>query len=595
MKRQELNYLVLLFLAAFLIRVVAIDWGLPSQNYPYAAFQADEPIILHSSLAIGRGEYNLFLRNYPFFYYLSFLVFSFYYLIGLLTGAFTNLADFKAQYVQDISQFLLVGRYFIVVMASLIVVMTYFLGRRMFGRQVGVIASIFMLFSFGHVLYSQVFRLDSFLPFLFLLSLYWMMGLENNAESRLRPFVIGAILLACTVATKLTAWALIVPFFLIPFIVDGRFSWRIQRWPHQFVFSLVVLLGAYIAMIAPTLVEIQSVLAENSVTISQSDSTAHLAPYQHSLFWHALHILPRQLSLPVYFLALAGLLFMIFDRQNRLAVYFLLATLVAYLIPVGYSARTTWRDMLPMLPLLSISAAYALNLMIDAVLVKRLNRPELKIWATAVAVTLLLIIPVANIVQYKYLMRQQDTRDIAREWIHDNIPPQSKIAVESYGPGIVDEGHRQRVSAHIAQLGQVEQRDRLRAPTYRVYLLDWDLRVAQDELEPDKLVPYLLRHEIQYVVVSSGFYGRFYNEAVDLHYPDRGRKGREFHDVIASNLQLVQQIIPDPRYRPGPVIKIYKVPVGISEPVISRENSFDPFPEMLHAASVVGYYEFSPR
>jgi len=101
--------------------------------------------------------------------------------------------------------------------------------------------------------------------------------------------------------------------------------------------------------------------------------------------------------------------------------------------------------------------------------------------------------------------------------------------------------------------------------------------------------------DVDYVIVNSAFYGRFYNGAIDRHLPETGLAGRRMHDVIESNMQLLVQFLPRWEDQPGPVIKIYQVPKTFALGDDVLEDVFDPYPSMDRQASAVGYYQFAPR
>jgi hypothetical protein len=596
---KEFLFLCTLFIAALLLRAVNMDWGLPGQVYRHSAYVADEIGILYASMLIGRGGYLMdILQNYPFFYYLSFLVLSGYYGLGLLTGSFADLSDFHAQYIIDPGHFILVGRYFILVAASLTVPVTYLVARRLFNQRTAFFASIFILFSLGHVMYSQIFRLDSFLPLLFLLTFWAIVAAWESPANRLQPFVVCAILLACTLGTKVTAWAMIVPFLLLPFLIQARLGLGWPRVDRRFIFAFYLVVALYIVQIAPALPELFDILSGISTRLDKSGSfgnPADSSPYRYSIIWYLFRILPQQIGVPVYMLAIGGLALMLRDEARRPIIWLFYALLFAYLLPVGYATRTSWRDMLPLLPFLAIAAGYGLDWLLQKmitwqpVIVQRLTRPG---FMTAVLL-LILIWPVTATIQNKYLLLQDDTREIATAWIEANIPAGSNIAVQSYGPAILDAGEQEEIRRQVLALNK--QPPALEQPTYHIFGLNWELAEARSLLLPDELIPFLLENRIKYVVVSSGFYARFYNEAVDLHFEEQGSRGRKFHDLIATNLELVEVFIPNWHNRPGPVIQIYQVPDNLVENAGLIPDSFDPYLGLSPPASAVGYYQTSPH
>lgn len=595
---KELLFLTILFVAALVIRSVNMEWGLPGQTYRYAAYVADEIGILYAAMLLGKGGYLIdILQNYPFFYYLSFLILSGYYFIGSWIGIFADLSDFQAQYIINPSQFILVGRYFVLISAALTVVVTYLLARRLFNKRVAIFASLFLLFSLGHVMYSQIFRLDSFLPLLFLLTFWAIIAAKDAPPDQLKPYIVCAILLACTIGTKVTAWAMLVPFVLLPFLGRTKLGLSWPRFDRRFPFAVYLIAALYLIQIAPVLPEIVEILSGISNRLDKSGvfgNPADLSPYRYSIVWYLIRILPQQLGLPVYLLALFGLGLMVTGRVRRPTIWLFYALLIAYLLPVGYATRTTWRDMLPVLPFLTMAAGYSLDWLLGQITSQypaiTRHLPEQRL-VTAVLLVVL-IWPVTSVVQNKYLLLQTDTRELATTWIETHIPGEAHIAVQAYGPAILDITQQEIIAEQVFELGY--QPPLLERPTYHIFEMNWDIGEERSLLLPDRLIPYLLENQIEYVVVSSGYYARFFNEAVDLHFIEQGPRGREFHDLIASNLELVHIFMPDWRNRPGPIIQIFRVPADLDEDVTFIPGSFNPYHGLNPPAGSLGYFQTSP-
>lgn len=598
--RWELLFLVCLFAAAFAIRSIGIGWGLPGQNYSYSVFLADEPGVLYSSLVLGQGYYRHELQNYPFFYYLSFFVFGFYFFAGLVAGHFQGLSDFKAQYILDRGQFLIMGRIFIIFVASLTVVLTYELAKRLFGRTVAIISSLFMLLSFGHIVYSKVFRLDSFLPFIYLCVFYLIVRLAQSNTRRLWPYVLAGFALAFAVATKVTGWAILIPYLLLPFVgTDGRWSLR-PRIDRRYVFSIYIAVCTYIVMVAPVLNEVPSEVSSAVGRLSKETTyignPANLSPYRYSIVWHLTKTLPAQMGSTIYPFAILGLPLLVFDRRHRLAAVFILAALVSYLGPIGYAIRTAWRDVLPILPLLSVVAAYGL-LRASELIAPRLHdsvgRDKLALAVTAVV----LLMPVANIYRQKQLILQPDTRDIATSWIEEHVPAGSHIAVETYGPSIMDSSYRENVVDYVNENGSTDGRVILPGPTYAVTALNAKRLETKGSADPQTVYEFITENNTDYLILSSGSYARYYNDATESLHPEMAAEAQAYYDLVASNLEPVETFVPDWQSRPGPVIQIFRVPPDFGQrglaPAIS--GKFDPFPGMERPATAVGYYQFSPR
>lgn len=608
--KSELFIILVLFLGAFAIRSIGVEWGLPSQQFPHSQFNQDETAELFGTLQLSEGIYQLGLLGYqPFFYYFSFVFFGLYFLLGLLTGQFSSLADFQLQYGLDLPQFFVVGRYFIVTIGALTVVLTYIVGKYMFGRRVGIVSALFLMLSFGHVVYSKIFRLDSFLPFVFLLAFYLIIRLKDAKPEKLRPYVIAGIAVAATATTKKTGFAMLVPFLLVP-VIEG---WLPLKWPLRFSgidkrypFGLTVLLAALLALIGPYFVFLRANRAGtqeaaqgiiNDVVRRFGSSivtgnTFALSPYKWSFPWHLTSTLPNQMGIAIYAMTLIGLILMALDKVHKRVFMYLLVTLAAFMIPIGVMARAPWRDMLPVLPLLAICAGYGL-ITLAMHLIRRFPESERqRVSKILVAALLLLVVipPFVNIIRQQQLTLNTDTRELAKVWIEDNLPSESKIAMEPFGPAIINyEYHGDLNSTR-------QQTERAAVPALIPrYDIEMIVEGTGSVLEPDEVIPFITENGIDYLVVSSAYYGRFYNGAMDAHLPDLSQDGRLMHDVIENNLTLMAQFVPNWKNQPGPVIKVYSVPGNLNNDIVTAEGSFNPYPGMDRPASAVGYYQFAPR
>jgi hypothetical protein len=596
-----------LFIAALAIRLIGIKWGLPNQNYPYSLFLADEPNTLNATLILSKRQYDVgVLRNQPFFYLISFPVFVLYYLYSLLSGRIDNLADFEALYIQDNSEFLVVGRAFVAVVSALTVVLSYFVGKRMANRQVGLFSALFLLLSFGHVVYSTVYRLDPFLPFLFLLTFYLIIRLPDAKQGILRPYALCGLAMGLAATTKITAFAMIVPFLgSIMLNTPGLRKWppRVREIDRRYPFAFTVFLATVVALTLPSYT-FQPEIARSPVTrITEHDGssgyTSTISPYRYSLPWHLTYILPLSVGWPIYLLSLSGLTMMLFDRKIRHSAILFWLTILAFMLPIGYLVRTAWRDMLPMLPFFAIAAGYCLWRALDlayGVWPSLRQRIDKRVAAAAILVIVALW-PAKEVLDHKRLIIQQDTRDIAKEWIEENIPAGTNLAIESYGPAVLDRSVEALIEARMATIERGPPTANKGRPIYGVYLLNQSMSSGRDMLQAELLPEYLFSNRIDYVVLSSGYYGRFYNDAVEIVFPQRASAAREYYDLIDENLTPVAEFLPDWHDTPGPVIKIYGVPERGEwrQSGFSSSGSFEPFAGMARPASAVGYYQFSPR
>ena len=133
-------------------------------------------------------------------------------------------------------------------------------------------------------------------------------------------------------------------------------------------------------------------------------------------------------------LAIAGLAWALW-RRTRLDLL-LAPYVIVYFVYIGTWKELADRYLLVIVPLLLL---LAVRVCVDLV---ELARPRVRRVAVPVAVVVLGVafaLPLADSIAFDRALSGTDTREVAREWIQQNVPAGSLIAVENYGPPLVRE------------------------------------------------------------------------------------------------------------------------------------------------------------
>lgn len=194
--------------------------------------------------------------------------------------------------------------------------------------------------------------------------------------------------------------------------------------------------------------------------------------------------------------------------------------LVLVLVPVAYLAFLSWypyraqRNLVILLPFLCLAGAD-----VGWRLVRRFQR-GLASAAYAALVCLLAAPGLVACVHHDRQLAQPDTRTVALAWIEANLPTNSRIAREEYTPQVP--ANRYQVS------------------------YDWSLAWRS--------YAWYLNQQVDYLVLSSNVYTRA------THPPYvAGPTGPSFYQIVFRTLPLTAEFAPSAE-RPGPVIRIYRVP-----------------------------------
>lgn len=418
-------------LAAFLIRVVGIQFGLPS------VYHQDEPIIVHHAMAVGAGGWNThFFVLPPFIIYSTFVLYGIYFGIGKLAGVFSDPAAFAIHFLRDPSFFYLIARIYAgVLFGTLTVWLTHAAGRRLFSARTGLLAALFLAVVFIHVKHSHYVYVDIPLTFAVAALLYNLFLIARHPA--VRNYLVGGALLGWAFSIKYTA-AFFLPACLVCHCLvfkKGVLGWEsLKRILAAFLFGFVVYL-----VIAPfTLLSLRECLAQ----IHAQAGAENPVPFWH----HFKYSILEGAGVPFVLLSLFGAI-VLWKRSPKEAAIVTTFILVYYGVNTVFSQPFA-RYMLPLIPALALLAAVGWFWYSE------------KMSAFPVLNRVILVFIVAGMLlpslYLDVLLLKEDTRTQAARWIQENVPPGSVIVMDNrfFGPRL--EQTRDLVEAKYAFLGETE-------------------------------------------------------------------------------------------------------------------------------------------
>src|SRR3989344_2748922 len=222
---------LLVFLFAFFIRVIGIYPGHPA-NHP------DEPITYLTAIQmvlernLDPFSFSSYKFQYPgFLIYLDVLLFTVLFIpIGLLITAFSN-PSFFLNYLGQFDELIrhvvgpgwinavFWGRYVVAVLGFFGVVLTYFIGKNIFNKHVGLLAALFVAINYRHNASSHLSLVDAPNSTMALLALLFSLRLLDK-PTRTR-YLLAGVAVGLSLATKLYFFS-IVCFFLVHIIISLR-------------------------------------------------------------------------------------------------------------------------------------------------------------------------------------------------------------------------------------------------------------------------------------------------------------------------------------------------------------------------------------
>ncbi len=418
-EKKEKYLVALIILAALCLRLWGLGFGLPF------ALHQDEPIVINHALAYGSGDLNPhFFIIPPLCSYLVFLCYGFYFLIGRLTGLFPGVTDFALEFFKDPTVFFLIARVVLgLVPGTLAVWLVYVLYRKMFQGGGALFAAAIMAVAFLPVVNSHYAYVDSMMVLFVLLTYIFLADLMK--KPRAVNYLLSGVFLGLAVSTKYNAAILIVPCLLAHFTAVSEHRREKGSLPFGKYFLLAAA-GAVAAFL------ITNPFAALDWPTFSNDALFRIRTRGMGWTHHMSYSLLEGIGPGLLVWGLAGFLMILMRWRFSRKLVFISFPLIFYMHLVFHSQRFS-RYALPLVPFFAIACAYLLFGLLFPL-------ARTRGWkALVVALAFALAAPTAGkSVKADMLFSGEDTRAVSAGWIHENVPPGARIAVDhtSFRPQI---------------------------------------------------------------------------------------------------------------------------------------------------------------
>jgi 4-amino-4-deoxy-L-arabinose transferase-like glycosyltransferase len=466
--------LVVILVASFGLRAWGSGFGLPA----YTLYHPDEHALVDSAAKIlWTGDWNLHRFNYPSFYaYLQAGAYAMRFLLGAARGEWGQIMPFT------LPQYYHVGRLLTALFGTLTVLVVYLCGRRLGNRRTGLLAAALLGGCYLHVIHSHYATFDVMVGFLAALTL--LFGELIRIRRQARWYFLAGLCAGLAGATKYNGAVL----FVIPLAAHVLATpWG--EW-GRLNGSLLLSLGGFAAGFFGgnpfALGNLPDFLNGLAVVLHHYGSQQPGFEGTGNWRWYARAFLTSAdvLVVVVGGLGLVGLVV----RQRKKGVLLVVFPIVYYLVLSSFVVRFE-RNMVPLLPFLALGGGWLLDKGGEW-LAHRVKRGAG--WSSGLAsaaAALVLLPPLAAGAILDATLAQTDYREVAGQWVEENVEQDTKIAIEHYSiPFNYDRYHVEdviRISDHDL--------DWYRQEGYDLLIISdgvWDLLRRQPEIYADKLAVY---------------------------------------------------------------------------------------------------------
>jgi 4-amino-4-deoxy-L-arabinose transferase-like glycosyltransferase len=566
--RWDLAVLLMLALGA---RLYGIDWGLPDFNEEAYPFRKAWEMW-------GWGSARGFSLNPHFFKYPSLTIYlqlatqALLFVAMRAAGAIRNALDFRVLYETNPSALVIGGRVVTAVLGALTVVPCFELGRIAAGPAAGWVAAALVAVAPSLLTKSQMIEVDVPLVF-FVACALWKAAEMIEAPTRRAAAWTGVwigLAASCkypgALALGAAWWALALarprlaprPASAAPGD-SARAAKRVTSAGTRLGGSRLAPRGRVRAPSRLALAALTTLLAVASLCLTSPyvilDLHAFLsdlaAERQHMAMGHfgeaggaawleyARLWFTSLFGVTIGAAAVAGLAFFAASRRERWAL--MLGGFVAlYFVVVGSWTMKADRYLLPLFPAGAVFAAAAAT-----ALVHRFARGRrVPSVIAAVALGLVLLVPLAPMAREHLARRAPDPRTEARAWIEARVPYGSLVASEEYGPGLRGPNSLRALDPEL--------RTALRARGAPLYAT---LEIPFTQVGPERSEPIYdldLFRDVDWLIVSASVADRYRAE------PERFAGQVAFYDSLER--RFVRRAVFRPRGAIGSTITLYSNP-----------------------------------
>jgi len=526
LKRETIKELLCIFLIlglAFSLRIIGIDWGLPSLYHP------DEK--KYFRLVEGRKVSGTFQGLFFDRLYTDFVELIIH-IVNFISGS-----DYYGATNLEAEPYFLWVRVTSVLFGTGTVLLVYLIGKMLYNQKVGYLASLLLAVSMLHMKDSHYAMYDAMMVFFLVLSLFFstrilLRGITWNGILAILTTGIAALAKlpgAAGIFFILSAFILrikshgcsIKPLDSLKFasITRDPSGLRIKINLNVTAHLVLILLGLYYG--SRYFQSIRTALTETSITyLFQYEKTGWSWNIPGWIGYLTITS-PWALGIPLETVILISLAYALF--RHKKADLLLLSFIIPYYLFISSWKTHRARDILPLIPLLMILAGRLLYDLHGSSLKIRKNLPLRKRDVAQLLVPSLIIAVVSYsclyCIAYDYLFLN-DSRDQVKEWVVNTIPKNSTIAVDKY-TGL--ERDHQFLGSNFSH------------SLYHVIYMG----------ESYNNLRWLSESRAEYIIISSGQYLRY--------FLDQDSEAYKFYHALLnnqSNYQLVKTFEPQPLFHP---------------------------------------------
>jgi hypothetical protein len=404
----------LLLLGSLLLRLWGSDHGLP-----YAYNSDENAHFVPRAIGIYGHEWNPdYFVNPPAYTYVLHIVFTVW---------FGGREGVSRLFATDPTEVWVVARTVSAVLGTMAVGLLYLAGAKLFDRRVGLLSAAVFSVAFLPVFYSHMALNDVPMLAPICLGIWGIAGVVRTG--RTRDFVLAGVGLGLACATKYTAGIVLLPLLVAAGVQFAAPGGRVLA-ARGLILSGICAIAAFV--VANPYAVLDFAAFWDGITHQSSaagEDQGKLGLVHENGFLYYLWSFTWGLGWVPLLAALAAVPLLWLDERRL--VWLLVPAPILFVLFMGTQERYFGRWLLPVFPFVCMLAAYAAVEAADRV---GKRWPALKPTLLAIGAVALCAQGVVYSLHIGQVLSREDTRNLAREWLVDHLPPRTKIVVEPVVP-----------------------------------------------------------------------------------------------------------------------------------------------------------------
>jgi 4-amino-4-deoxy-L-arabinose transferase-like glycosyltransferase len=398
--------------AAALARFWGLDFGLP-----HTEARPDESTLVGVALRIARGDLHPNFFNYPtLFMYVLAALYRAVYAVGLIGGWFESFDHFLRVWTVDSPGPYLLGRTLSAASGTATVAVLYLLGRRLFGRETGIVGAAFLALAFLHVRDSHFGVTDVTMTLMVVCAVFWLV--RAFQDGRARDFAIAGLFAGLATSTKYQGVLLVLSMLVVQVlgITQGRLMSGFRPALQRAALFLVPFVLVCVAGTPFALADFGRFWRDVRFEMGHMQR-GHGPDLGPGWRYHATVLLPSALGWP---LVAAGALGFAASGVWQATEAALVWSFPAFYYAVSGSTHVVFaRYMVPLVPFLCLAAALCVRTANEAIFRRLTGRAR---GVTLLAASALILYPsAARVVAFDRLLARPDNRVVAAEWLRPRL------------------------------------------------------------------------------------------------------------------------------------------------------------------------------